>query len=49
MVMVLMSAWMPAPPPESEPAITRIRAGFAVIAALLTLPLSVRSRRKVNA
>src|SRR5512139_2326383 len=34
MVIVLISAWMPAPPPESEPAMTRTRAGFAVIAAL---------------
>ena len=33
-VIVLMSAWMPAPPPESDPAITRMRAGLAFIAAL---------------
>src|SRR5215217_4299903 len=28
MVIVLISAWMPAPPPESEPAMTRMRGGI---------------------
>ena len=27
-VTALMSAWIPAPPPESEPAIDRTRGGF---------------------
>src|SRR6185437_7532932 len=34
--MVFRSAWMPAPPPESEPAIARTRGGVDVMRASLT-------------
>src|SRR5258705_3650926 len=50
-----MSAWMPAPPPESDPAILRIRTGFFIGAYRsgrcfpLTLASPTRGEGKIRA